>query len=110
MSSVLVGLDLALKELKHYRLVDEITYKKAAEASDLATQSAILGPFFRHDAPHRKNGDTITFNTPEDGEIVYMHGTVRCAKTGKPLANASVDVWQASTNGQFSGSRGTYKS
>jgi len=82
-------------------LVDEITYKKAAEATDVATQSAILGPFFRHDAPHRKNGDTITFNTPEDGQIVYMHGTVRCAKTKKPLVNASVDVWEASTNGYY---------
>lgn len=81
--------------------MDEITYKKAAEATDVATQSAILGPFFRHDAPHRKNGETISFNTPSDGELVYMHGVVRCASTKKPLANASVDVWQASTNGTF---------
>jgi len=92
---------LNAESLKQCRLVDEITYKKAAEATDMATQSAILGPFFRHDAPHRKNGDTITFNTPEDGEIVWMHGTVRCAKTNKPLANASVDVWEASTNGYY---------
>jgi catechol 1,2-dioxygenase len=90
---------LTAEVLKPCRLVDEITYKKASEASDLATQSAILGPFFRHDAPHRENGDTITFDTPEDGEVVLMHGTVRCATTNKPLANASVDVWQASTNG-----------
>lgn len=89
-----------MQTTKHCRLVDEITYKKAAEATDAATQSAVLGPFFRHDAPHRKNGETITFNTPDNGEIVYMHGTVRCAKTNKPLANASVDVWLASTNGR----------
>jgi catechol 1,2-dioxygenase len=91
---------LMAEVLKPCRLVDEITYKKASEASNVATQSAILGPFFRHDAPHRKNGDTITIDTPEDGEIVWMHGTVRCAKTNKPLPDASVDVWQASTNGQ----------
>jgi len=82
-------------------LVDEITYKKASEAPDLVTQSAILGPFFRQDAPVRKNGSTITFDTPKDGQVVYMHGTVTDAKTKKPLANASVDVWQASTNGLY---------
>ena len=82
-------------------LVDEITYKKASEATDPITQSAILGPFFRHDAPVRKNGSTITFDTPKDGQVVYMHGTVTDAKTKKPLVNASVDVWQASTNGTW---------
>lgn len=83
-----------------HRLVDEITYKKASEASDFATQSAILGPFFRQDHPVRAKGDTITFNTPDDATVVYMHGTVTDAKTKKPLANASIDVWQASTNGE----------
>ncbi len=81
------------------RLVDEITYKKATEAHDEITQSAILGPFFRHDHPIREKGATITFDTPEDGQIVYMHGVVTDAKTKKPLANAEIDVWQASTNG-----------
>ena len=80
-------------------LVDEITFKKASESADSVTQTAILGPFFRHDAPLRENGSTITFNTPEDGQVVYMHGVVTDAKTKKPLKNASVDVWQASTNG-----------
>lgn len=28
-----------------------------------------------------------------------MHGTVTDADTGKPLANAEIDIWQASTNG-----------
>jgi protocatechuate 3,4-dioxygenase beta subunit len=84
-----------------HSLVDEITYKKAAEAHDTVTQTAILGPFFRHDAPIRKNGSTITFDTPKDGQVVYMHGIVTDTKTKKPLVNASVDVWQASTNGVF---------
>lgn len=30
-----------------------------------------------------------------------MHGTVKCAKTGKPIANATLDVWMASTNGLY---------
>jgi len=81
--------------------VDEITYKKATEAADSATASAILGPFWRQDAPIRENGSTITFETPADAQVAYMYGTVTCAKTGKTLANASVDIWQASTNGLY---------
>lgn len=80
--------------------MDEITYKLAADAKDLHTQSAILGPFFRQDAPLRKIGDTISFDTPKDAQIAYMHGTVTDVKTGKPLADAEIDVWQASTNGK----------
>lgn len=79
--------------------MDEITYKKASEATDLATQSAILGPFFRHDHPVREKGATISFDTPSDAVPVYMYGQVLDAKTKKPLPNATIDVWEASTNG-----------
>jgi len=82
-------------------LVDEITYKKAAEAADYATQSAILGPFFRHDHPIREKGSTITFDTPEDAQVTYMHGVVTDAVSKKPLPKATIDVWQASTNGLY---------
>lgn len=82
-------------------LVDEITYKKASEAMDMATQSAILGPFYRTDHPIREKGSTISFNTPEDAEVVYMYGQVMDAVTKKPLANAAIDVWEASTNGLY---------
>ncbi|RVX72279.1 hypothetical protein B0A52_04483 [Exophiala mesophila] len=82
-------------------LVDEITYKKASEAANLATQSAILGPFFRHDHPIREKGDSISFNTPSDGVPVYMYGQVLDSVTKKPLANATIDVWEASTNGLY---------
>ena len=84
-----------------FRLVDEITYKKASEAADVATQSAILGPFFRQDHPIREKGATITFDTPEDAEVAYMYGTVMDATTKKPIKGATVDVWQASTNGLY---------
>jgi len=82
-------------------LVDEITYKQAAASADTATPSAILGPFWRHDAPVRENGDTIALKTPSDGKVAYMFGTVTDAMTGKPLKNALVDIWQASTNGLY---------
>jgi catechol 1,2-dioxygenase len=92
-------LDAAVVDLR--RLVDEITYKKASEAADVATQSAILGPFFRHDHPVREKGATISFDTPEDAEVAYMYGRVLDATTQKPIAGASIDVWEASTNGLY---------
>ena len=82
-----------------YRLVDDITVRAATKAGKPSTSTAILGPFWRADAPVRENGTTITFDTPSDGQVAFMHGQVTCAETGKPLANAKVDVWQASTNG-----------
>ncbi|KAL3418608.1 catechol dioxygenase [Phlyctema vagabunda] len=81
-------------------LVDEITFKLAADAKDSATASAILGPFFRHDAPHLENGSTIVHDV-DDGEITYMHGVVVDLKTKKPVVGAAIDVWQASTNGLY---------
>jgi catechol 1,2-dioxygenase len=87
------------------RLVDEITYKKAADAVDSATASAILGPFFRHDAPLLPNEDTIVRTSPSPdhppGEITYMHGVIVDSKTKKPVVGATIDVWQASTNGLY---------
>ena len=82
------------------RLVDEITFKLAGEAHDTATASAILGPFFRHDAPELPNESSIVHGV-DDGEMTYMYGHVRDAKTGLPVTNAVVDVWQASTNGLY---------
>ncbi|KAL7904622.1 aromatic compound dioxygenase [Trichoderma velutinum] len=82
-------------------VVDDITYRQASKSDKPPTSSAILGPFWRADAPIRENGSSMTFNTPKDGVVTYMHGQVTDAETGKPLANASVDIWQASTNGLY---------
>lgn len=82
-------------------LVDDITYQAAVKSAGSATASAILGPFWRHDTPTRENGTTISFNTPKDGQVAFLHGQVTCAETGKPLANATVEAWQASTNGLY---------
>jgi len=78
--------------------VDDITYTTAVNSGQSVTSSAILGPFYRHDHPIRPNGTTISFDTPADAEPVFMFGRVLSAD-GKPLANASVEAWQASTNG-----------
>lgn len=85
-----------------FRLVDEITYKKASEAADVATQSAILGPFFQEDNKLSENGASIYLTEAKGAEVVYMYGRVTDAQTKAPLANATIDVWQASTNGMVS--------
>lgn len=82
-------------------LVDDITHRQLTKAGHLGTNSAILGPFWRHDTPWRENGTTISFDTPKDGVIAYIYGQITCSETGKPLANASVEAWQASTNGLY---------
>jgi catechol 1,2-dioxygenase len=81
------------------RLVDEITYKKASEAADLATQSAILGPFFQTDHKIRKKGESVVEKRPEGAEVAYIYGQVVDVTTKKPVKNASIDIWEASTNG-----------
>lgn len=81
------------------RLVDDITNRVATRHGQPGTATAILGPFWRADTPVRSNGSTIVLKVPEDGQVAWMYGQVTCSNTGKPLANASVDVWQASTNG-----------
>ena len=89
-----------IRLINAFSLVDEITYKKASEAADTATQSAILGPFFRTDHPVRPKGANIHITKGEGAEQLYFFGQVVDAKSGTPLANASVDVWMASTNGE----------
>jgi len=87
-------------ELTSPRLVDEITFKKAAEAKNEATASAILGPFFRHDAPLLPL-DSSLVNSPHEGQVTYMHGRVYDVHTRKPISKVVIDVWQANTNGMY---------
>jgi catechol 1,2-dioxygenase len=82
-------------------LVDEITFKLADEAKDAPTATAILGPFFRADTPYRENGSDIVVTKPKDAEMTFMQGRVMDFETKKPLADATVEVWQASTNGLY---------
>lgn len=63
------------------------------------TASALLGPFWRRHAPGCSNGDCIArSDTP--GEPLLVSGQVRNV-TGRPIANAIVDVWQASPIGLY---------
>lgn len=81
-------------------LVDEITFKLADDAADAPTATAILGPFWRKDAPMRKMGDTIVFGI-ENGDHTLMHGKVVDHDTGKPIENAELDIWHTAPNGLY---------
>ena len=89
-----------LKVLTERTLVDDITFSAATKSVDGLTSSAVLGPFWREDHPVRPNGSTISFDTPKDAEVAFMYGRVTDIATGKPIAGATVDTWQASTNGK----------
>lgn len=80
-------------------LLDEITCKckLATDAPDGPTSTSILGPFWRADAPARKMGESIVYDTP-DGDPTYMHGTITDHLTGQPIEAAELDVWQAAPN------------
>jgi catechol 1,2-dioxygenase len=49
-------------------LVDEITYKLAADAIDQPTATAVLGPFWRKDAPKREMGDSVILAEMSQGD------------------------------------------
>ncbi|KAK5717054.1 hypothetical protein LTR15_008942 [Elasticomyces elasticus] len=82
-------------------LVDEITYTLAGEAADAQTATAILGPFWRKDAPKRQMGDSVVIKDMEGSDHTLMHGKVLDLETGKPIANAEIDLWQAGPNGLY---------
>jgi len=81
-------------------LVDEMAHHHISESGEVPTSSSILGPFWSPRAPFRENGDTIIIS-PHKGQPSWMHGRVIDLETKKPIANAIVDIWQASSNGKY---------
>jgi protocatechuate 3,4-dioxygenase beta subunit len=75
-------------------LVDLIDHR--SDGSE--TESTVLGPFWVADAPWRDNGAVIA--RPQDGEPLYVSGRVSDTG-GAPVADAIVDVWQASASGLY---------
>lgn len=81
-------------------LVDEITHKLVSEAATAPTATAVLGPFYRADAPKREMGTSIVHNIP-DGDHTYIYGVVKDYRTGEPIEGAVLDVWHAAPNGLY---------
>jgi protocatechuate 3,4-dioxygenase beta subunit len=76
-------------------VVDLINHRKPAGA----TESTVFGPFHREGVPRMQMGDTIA---PRDakGTPLVIHGRV-LDTSGRPLAGATLDVWQANSDGFY---------
>jgi len=77
-------------------LVEMINYQ-GVEGS---TEATVLGPFYQSGSPHRKNGDSILENRDDPGQRLHVSGAVRSVD-GKPIAGATLDVWQTATNALY---------
>ncbi|MFD0692410.1 intradiol ring-cleavage dioxygenase [Actinomadura fibrosa] len=75
-------------------LVETINHRAVREA----TEQTVLGPFHVVASPRRALGDTIDLTGK--GEPCLVTGTVRNAD-GRPVPNASIDVWQADAEGFY---------
>ena len=69
------------------------------------------GPFYPDKMPLDTDNDLLVLNegiTPAVGEIAYVSGRV-LTKSGEPLRNGYVEIWQTDTNGSYlhSGGRNT---
>jgi catechol 1,2-dioxygenase len=82
-------------------LADDITCKLVSEAPDQPTASAILGPFWRADAPLREMGESIVLKDVPSGYYTKMHGVVVDFRTGEPVSGAILDVWLTAPNGMY---------
>ena len=76
--------------------------KRAERAGQFQTESALLGPFWRKNAPLYEDGGNISHG-PESvaaDQLFEVTGHVRDAQ-GRPIEGAEVDVWQASPLGFY---------
>jgi hydroxyquinol 1,2-dioxygenase len=67
-------------------------------AIEQGTESSLLGPFYRQDAPSLALGDTIAAKAARAELLVHGRVTDR---NGKPLPHASVQVWQTDEEGVY---------
>lgn len=66
--------------------------------SHRATESSLLGPFFREGAPDLPGDSDISGGV--DGEPIVVRGQVSSV-AGNTIAGAYLDVWQAAPNGKY---------
>src|SRR5690606_34833465 len=67
---------------------------------ELPVGVALLGPFFRADAPFRERGASIA-SDDAPGARVRMSGRVFEFENDAPIEGAILDIWQAAANGLY---------
>lgn len=65
---------------------------------DGCTEATVVGPFHVEDAPHYEHGDDVANGAV--GQPCLVRGTVR-GLDGKPIAGATMEVWQADADGLY---------
>ncbi len=65
-----------------------------------ATEATVLGPFFAHGAPEFEYGADLRQGATLKGEDTYVSGRI-LSVDGKPVANATLDIWQAKADGIY---------
>jgi len=78
------------------QLVEAINHVRPQSAVGFA----LVGPFYRANAPLRKRGECIASDDTA-GERVRISGRVYDLATNMPIAGAMLDLWQAATNGLY---------
>jgi len=76
-------------------VVNALHDKKARE---LGSQSSLLGPFYREDAPEMPLGSCIAAHP--SAEVIAVYGRVT-GNDGKPVPDALIQVWQTSEHGLY---------
>jgi catechol 1,2-dioxygenase len=70
------------------------------EEPDQPVGYALVGPFYRANAPLREKGSSIASNDTA-GTRVRIFGRVLDFENNTPIAGAILDIWQAATNGFY---------
>lgn len=86
----------ALTPTPHLDDEDDLPPVPVAACTAAATATNIEGPFYRRGAPHR----SVLVAPGDEGVRLHLTGAVRTTAC-EPLANASVDVWQANSRGDY---------
>jgi catechol 1,2-dioxygenase len=80
----------------------EHVVEEQAFAGRSGSKGTILGPFHIPDAPVLDAPFELPHRSDESGDKTVFRGRVTDAD-GQPLANASLDVWQADADGRYAG-------
>lgn len=79
--------------------VSSLVETTAFARAEGATENTVLGPFYVPGSPLRQPGDSI-LEDPDEGPRLRVRGRV-ADLGGRPVAGATVDVWQGASNGLY---------